>query len=152
MYSLFIPPQQLPTFPEVPCGSQVFPGGRECHEAFWGAYTAGELAPLLRRPIVFGCVQGIARPNNIGICLELQAQPGGRVGRCSSIQEGGETDSLPQLVNVSCEVGDGQCRDILCLVRWVGVRHRVGPSGARDRLETENRGGRPRIAPREGTG
>jgi hypothetical protein len=30
----------------------------------------------------------------------------------------------PQLVNALCEVGDGLCRDILCLVRWVGVRHR----------------------------
>jgi hypothetical protein len=76
--------------------------------------------------------------------LELQARPGGRVGRCWNIQEGGETDGLPWPVDASCEVGDGLCRDILCLVRWVGVRLAVGPSGARDRSETERRGGRPR--------
>jgi hypothetical protein len=35
----------------------------------------------------------------------------------------------PQLVDVSCKVEDGLCRDILCLVRWVSVRHAVGPSG-----------------------
>jgi hypothetical protein len=94
------------TFLEVPCGSQVFPGGRGRHEVFQGAYTAGERAPLLRRPIVFGCAQGTVRPNDLRICSELQAQPGGCVGRCSSVQEGGETDSLPQLVDVLCEVGD----------------------------------------------
>jgi hypothetical protein len=87
----------------------VFPGGREHHEALQGAYTAGDSAPLLRRPIVFGCAQGAARPNNLGICLELQARPGGHVGRCSSVQEGGEIDGLPLLVNVLCEVGDRQC-------------------------------------------
>jgi hypothetical protein len=146
----FIPPQRLPTFPEVPCGSQVFPGGRECHEAFQGVYTAGDSVPLLRRPIVFGCAQGTVRPNNLGICLELQARPGGRVGRCWNIQEGGETDGLPWLVDVSCEVRDRLCRDILCLVQWFGVRHGVGPSGARDCPRTENKGGRPRV-PRVGT-
>jgi hypothetical protein len=29
-----------------------------------------------------------------------------------------------QLVDVSCEVGEGLCRDNLYLVRWVGARHR----------------------------
>jgi hypothetical protein len=116
-------------FPEVLCGSQVFPGGRGRHEVFQGAYTAGDSAPLLRRPIVFGCVQGTVRPNNLRIRSELQAQPGGCVGRCSGVQDGGEMDGLPRLVDVSCEVGDGQCWDIFCLVQWVGVRHRIGPSG-----------------------
>jgi hypothetical protein len=72
----------------------VFPGGSECHEVFQGAYTAGDRAPLLRRPIIFG------------LCSELQAQSGGHVGRCSSIQERGETNGLPRLVNVLCEVGE----------------------------------------------
>jgi hypothetical protein len=65
---------------------------------------------------------------------------------------GRRRDGLPQLVNVSCEVGDGLCQDILCLVRWVsvrfvrwvGVRHVVGPSSARDRLGMKKRGGHPR--------
>jgi hypothetical protein len=127
----------------VPCGSQVFPGGRERHEAFRGVYTAGGLAPLLSRPIIFGCVQGTAKPNDLGVRLELQARPGGRVGRCWNVQEGGEMDSLPRLVDASCEVGDELCQDILCLVRWVGVRHAVGPSSVRDCLGTEKRGGRP---------
>jgi hypothetical protein len=126
-------------FPEVPCGLQVFPGGRGRHEAFWGAYTAGERAPLLRRPIVSGCARGTARPNDLGICLGVQARPGSCVGRCSSAQGGGETDSLPWLVNVSCEVGDGLCRDIVCLIRWVGARHAVGPSGAINCLGTDKR-------------
>jgi hypothetical protein len=43
----------------------------------------------------------------------------------------------PRLVDASCEVGDGLCRDILCLVRWVGIRHTVGPSGVRERPQTE---------------
>jgi hypothetical protein len=47
----------------------------------------------------------------------------------------------PQLVDVSYEVGDGLCWDNLCLVRWVGVRHAVGPSGARERPGTETREG-----------
>jgi hypothetical protein len=136
-------------FPEVPCGSQMFPGGREHHKAFQGAYTAGDLVPLLRRPIVFGCAQGTAGPNDLGICLELQARPGGRVGRCWNIQEGGETDGLPRLVNASCKVGDRLCQDILCLVQWVDVRHVVGPSSATDHLGTERRG---RVTPWEGTG
>jgi hypothetical protein len=84
--------------------SQVFPGGRGRHEVFQGAYMAGDSVPLLKRPIVFGCVQGTARPDDLGIRLELQAQPGGRVGRCWSVQEGGEMDGLPQLVDASCEV------------------------------------------------
>jgi hypothetical protein len=84
----------------------VFPGGRGHHEVFQGAYTAGSSAPLLKRPIVFGCARGTARSNDFGICLELQARPGGHVGRCWNIQEGGETDGLPQLVNVLCEVGE----------------------------------------------
>jgi hypothetical protein len=85
---------------------QVFPGGRGCHEVFWGAYTAGEWVPLLRRLIVSGYAWGTARPNNLRICSEIQARPGGCVGRCSRVQEGEETDGLPWLVNVSCEVGD----------------------------------------------
>jgi hypothetical protein len=102
--------------------------------------------PQLRRPIVFGCAQGTARPSDLGICLELQARPGGPIGRCWNIQGGGETDGLPQLVDVLCEVRDGLCRDILS--RPVGWHQaRVGPPGARDRLE---RGGRPRVVPREG--
>jgi hypothetical protein len=56
------------------------------------------------------------------------------------------------LVDLSCEVRDGLCQDILCLIQWVGVRHGVGPPGARDRVETEKKGGRPRIAPWEGIG
>jgi hypothetical protein len=96
--------------------------------------------PLLRRPIVFGCVRGTARPHDLGICLGLQARPGSCVGGCSSAQGGGETDSLPQLVNTSCEVRNRQCWDILCLVQWVSVRHGVGLSGARDCLGTGNRG------------
>jgi hypothetical protein len=82
---------------------------------------------LLRRPIVSGCAQGTARINDLGIRLELQAQPGSCVGGCSSAQGGGETDGLPRLVDALCEVGDGQCRDILCLVQRVGVRHGAGP-------------------------
>jgi hypothetical protein len=50
----------------------------------------------------------------------------------------------PRLVDVSCEVGDGLCRDILYLVRWVGIRHAVGLSSARDRPGTERRRGRSR--------
>jgi hypothetical protein len=38
--------------------------------------------------------------------LELQAWPGGRIGRCWNIQGGGETDGLPWLVDASCEVGE----------------------------------------------
>jgi hypothetical protein len=38
--------------------------------------------------------------------LELQAQPCGCVGRSWNIQEGGETDGLPRLVDVSCEGGE----------------------------------------------
>jgi hypothetical protein len=56
-------------------------------------------------------------------------------------------DGLPRLVNAPCEVGNGQCRNILRLVQWVGVRHMVGLSSARDRLETENGRGSPRVAP-----
>jgi hypothetical protein len=43
----------------------------------------------------------------------------------------------PWLVDVLCEVGDRLCRDILCLVRWVGIRHVVGLSGARECPRTE---------------
>jgi hypothetical protein len=52
-------------------------------------------------------------------------------------------DSLPRLVDALCEVGDGVCEDILCLIRWVGVRHVVGPSSARDCPGTEKREDRP---------
>jgi hypothetical protein len=76
--------------------------------------------------------------------LELQGCPGGRFGRCWNVQEGGETDGLPRLVDVPCEVGDRLCQDILCLVRWVGVRHAVGPSGARECPGMETREGCPR--------
>jgi hypothetical protein len=86
--------------------SQVFPGGRGHREALWGAYTAGELVPQLRRPTIFGCARGTMRRNDLGICLELQARPGGHIGRCWNIQGGGETDSLPRPVDVSCEVGE----------------------------------------------
>jgi hypothetical protein len=61
-------------------------------------------------------------------------------------------EGLPRLVDGSCEVGDRLCWDILCLVRWFGVGHGVGPSGARHRLEMEKRGGHPCVAPREGIG
>jgi hypothetical protein len=124
--------------------SQVFPRGRGRHEVLRGAHTAGDSAPQLRRPIVFGCVRGTVRPNDLGVCLGLQARSGGRVGGCWNIQEGGETDSLPRLVDASCEVGDGLCRDIVRLIRWVGIRHTVGLSGARDRPGTETREGCPR--------
>jgi hypothetical protein len=50
-------------------------------------------------------------------------------------------DGLPRLVNVLCEVGDGLCWDNLCLARWVGVRHAVGLSSARERPGTETREG-----------
>jgi hypothetical protein len=33
--------------------------------------------------------------------LELQARPGGSFGRCWNVQEGGETDGLPWLVDAS---------------------------------------------------
>jgi hypothetical protein len=74
----------------------------------FGVQIRQERAPLLRRQIVFGCMRGIARPNDLGICLKPQAWLGGCVGRCSSVQEGGgEMDGLPRLVDASCEVGDG---------------------------------------------
>jgi hypothetical protein len=82
-------------FPEVPCGSQVFPGGRGCHEAFWGTYVTGEQTPLLRRPIVPGCVRGAARPNNLGIRLGLQARMVIALVGARFAQEGGEMDDLP---------------------------------------------------------
>ncbi|KAJ7895932.1 hypothetical protein B0H14DRAFT_2558392 [Mycena olivaceomarginata] len=56
--------------------------------------------------------------------------------RCLSIQERGETNGLPQLVDTLCEVEGRQCQDNLCLVRWVGVSYRLGLSSARDSLET----------------
>jgi hypothetical protein len=118
------------------------PGGRGRHEAFRGAYTAGEWVPLLRRPIVSGCARGAVRPNDLGICLELQARPvvasvGARV-----LMKGERQMVSSRLVDVSCEVGEGLCRDILCLVRRVGVRHAVGPSGVGERPRTETREGR----------
>jgi hypothetical protein len=69
----------------------VFPGDRGRHEVFWGAYTAGDSAPQLRRPIVFGYARGVVRPNDLGVRLELQAQASDHVGRCSSAPAGGET-------------------------------------------------------------
>jgi hypothetical protein len=47
----------------------------------------------------------------------------------------------PRLVDVSCEVWEGLCRDILCLVQWVGIKHAVGPSGVGERPRTEMREG-----------
>jgi hypothetical protein len=47
-----------------------------------------------------------------------------------------------RLVDVSCEVGERLCQDIFCFVRWVGVRHAVGPSGVGERPRTETREGR----------
>jgi hypothetical protein len=79
--------------------------------------------------------------------LELQARPDSCVGKYSSAQEGGETDGLLPLVDASFEVGDRLCRDILCLIRWVGVRYAVGPSSVRDHRGMEKRGGRPHIVP-----
>jgi hypothetical protein len=117
--------------------------GRGCHEVFRGAYMAGERVPLLRRPIVSGCVRGTVRPNDLRICPELQARPGGRVRGCWNAQEGGETNGHPRLVDASCEVGEGLCWDILCLVRWVGVRHAVGPSSVGEHLATDTREGCP---------
>jgi hypothetical protein len=80
--------------------------GKGRHEAFWGAYMAGGWPPLSRRPIVFGCGKGIVRPRNLRAQSELQARPGGRIGRCSSVQEEGETSGLPWLVDASCEAGE----------------------------------------------
>jgi hypothetical protein len=127
----------------VPCGSQVFPGGRGRHEVFRGAYMTGERTPLLRRPIVSGCARGAVRPNDLGICLELQARlviasVGARV-----LRKGERGMVSSQLVDASCEVGKGLCRDILCLVRRVGVRHAVGPSSVGERPRTETRECRP---------
>jgi hypothetical protein len=51
---------------------------------------------------------------------------------------------VSRLVDVSFEVGEGLCRDILCLVRWVGVRHAVGLSGVGKRPGMEMREGCPR--------
>jgi hypothetical protein len=96
--------------------SQVFPGAPERHEVLQGACTAGDLVPLLRRLIICGCVRGTARPGDLRVRLELQARPGGRVRGCWNAQEGGETNGLPRLVDASCEVGDGLCRDIVCLI------------------------------------
>jgi hypothetical protein len=46
--------------------------------------------------------------------------------------------------------GNSLFQDILCLVRWVGVRHAVGPSGTRDRPGTERRRGHPHTTGRDG--
>jgi hypothetical protein len=88
------------------------------------------------------------RENDLGICLELQAQlvvvsVGARV-----LRKGERRMVSSRLVDASCEVGEGLCQDILCLVRWVGVRHAVGPSGVGERPRTEMREGRTR----QGTG
>jgi hypothetical protein len=122
----------------------VFPGGRGCHEAFRGAYTAGEWAPLLRRPIVSGCAQGAVRPNDLGICLELQAWLVVASVGAQVLMKGERQMVSSRLVDASCEVGEGLCRDILCLVQRVGVRHTVGPSGVGERPRTETREGRTR--------
>jgi hypothetical protein len=83
----------------------------------------------------------MVRLSYLRICSELQAQPGDHVGRCSSVQKGGETNGLPRLVDVSCEVEGTQCQDMFCIIHWVAVRHRLGLSGVRDRLETGSGGG-----------
>ncbi|KAJ7860240.1 hypothetical protein B0H14DRAFT_2576737 [Mycena olivaceomarginata] len=85
-----------PAVGEEEAAREVFPGGRGRHEVFRGAYTAGDSAPLVRRPVVFGCTRGAARPRNLRTRSELQARPGGRVGRCSSVQEEGESSGLPR--------------------------------------------------------
>ena len=82
-------------------------------------------------------------PNDLGIRLELQARlviasVGARV-----LRKGERRMVSSRLVDASCEVGEGLCRDILCLVRWVGVRHAVGPSGVGERPRTETREHRP---------
>jgi hypothetical protein len=76
----------------------------------------GERTPLLKRPIISGCARGAVRPDDLGIRLELQARlvvasVGARV-----LRKGKRWMVSSRLVNVSCEVGDGLCRDILCLV------------------------------------
>jgi hypothetical protein len=108
----------------------------------------GEETPLLRRPIVSGCAWGVARPNNLGICLELQARMvvasvGARV-----LRKGERQMVSSRLVDASCELGEGLCQDILCLVRWVGFKHAVGPSGVGECPRTETREG----CMRRGTG
>ncbi|KAJ7829925.1 hypothetical protein B0H14DRAFT_3143744 [Mycena olivaceomarginata] len=72
------------------------------HEAFRGAFMAGGWPPLSRRPIVFGCGKGLTKPRNLRTRPELQARPGGRLGRRSSVQGEGETSGLPRLVDASC--------------------------------------------------
>jgi hypothetical protein len=73
--------------------------------------------------------------------LELQARAGDRVGGCWNVQEGRETDGLPRLVDALCGVRDGLCRDILCLVRWVG-RQAHGRSVRCERLSGNGKEGR----------
>jgi hypothetical protein len=46
-----------------------------------------------------------------------------------------------RLVDASCEMWERLCRDILCLIRWVGFKHAVGPSGVGERPRTETREG-----------
>ncbi|KAJ7799367.1 hypothetical protein B0H14DRAFT_3787976 [Mycena olivaceomarginata] len=105
-------------------------------QAFWNCFVSSE-GHTFAKLICHICHPRYkaARPSNLRICLELQARPGGHVGKCLSVRERGETNGLSWLVDTLCEVGEGQCWDILCLIQWVGVKHGLGPSDARDHLE-----------------
>ncbi|KAJ7795535.1 hypothetical protein B0H14DRAFT_3158593 [Mycena olivaceomarginata] len=96
----------LNALPFIPLGAMRVAGGFRAkgrHEAFRGAFMAGGWPPLSRRPIVFGCGKGLTKPRNLRTRPELQARPGGRLGRRSSVQGEGETSGLPRLVDASCE-------------------------------------------------
>ncbi|KAJ7803368.1 hypothetical protein B0H14DRAFT_3487414 [Mycena olivaceomarginata] len=86
---------------------------------------AGERTPLLRRSIVSGSARGAVRPNDLGIRLELQERLVVALAGARVLRKGERRMVSSRLVDASCEVGKGLCRDILCLVRWVGVRHAV---------------------------
>ncbi|KAJ7843535.1 hypothetical protein B0H14DRAFT_2585674 [Mycena olivaceomarginata] len=110
-------------FPEVPCGSQAVSGAKGRHEVFRGAYMAGGWPPLSRRPIIFGCGEGITKPRNLRTRSELQARPGGRIGRCSSVQEG-ESSGLPRgggsvRISSASSAGSGSGTGKVCLAREV---------------------------------
>jgi hypothetical protein len=101
----------------------------------------GEQTPLLRRPIVSGCARGAVRPKDLGICLELQARLVVASAGARVLRKGERWMVSSRLVDASCEVGKGLCWDILCLIRWVGIRHTVGLSGVGERPRTETREG-----------
>jgi hypothetical protein len=88
--------------------------------------------------------RGAVRPNNLGIHLELQARLAVASVGARVLRKGERRMVSSRLVDVSCEVGKGLCQDILCLVRWVGVRHAVGPSGVGERPGMETREGHMR--------